>query len=190
MNGKFKTYYYTTNFICLCTIIVCMYLIQLTVNDYYTVKNNSDKFKNCNVFLFWKFDILLTIAVFCLGFSFLNYLLFRRRKNYYFNIYFKFGPVIDRTIMLFLYVFSLLYGPGLIFQIIMMFMYYSDINDNCAYNINDQVKYLYLPFCLFGFVFGILMTTLFFLLCWKRCSRKSIVNERDITDINELIYFI
>jgi hypothetical protein len=190
MHGNFKVYYHTTNFVCLCIIGACMYYIQATVDDFYFVKENSQKFKNCDIFFEWKFTVLTTITIFCIGLSFMNYLLFRRRKNYYFHLLIKIGPFIDRTIMIYLFVASILYGPGLMFQIILMFMYYNDINNTCAYTINDPIKHLYLPYCLFGFVFGLLMLALFFILLWKRCSRTSLVNERNIDNINDLIYFI
>ena len=185
----FIIHYYTMTFISIIVIIFTVINIEKTLNTYNEASRDI-KSKSCICYYYWKLSLFFNIFLFCVFITFLLYLLYRRRKNYNDVIYLQIGPLIDRTIILIILCMSFLFGPCLLFQVIIMIIYYNDIFDKCKYNINDPIKTIFIPYIIICIMISISMIMIMISLFFKKCSRRNLMRERNIYNVLELINII
>lgn len=196
--NKSKIYYFISTALSLSIIIVSIINIHEIFNDFFKIKKDYDIDK-CLSFLIWKLSLIFNIFFFFANFGFLGYLIFKRNTNYNRVIYIKIGPTLDTVILIFLILSSITFGPILFIEIILMIYFYRQIMCECDYSKDsrdsregrdDPYKLYYYPYIILASIISIIMIAFLILIVSRRCSRRRLLNRRNITNIGELINII
>lgn len=191
MPSKFKIYYYTSTIVSLGMTTYAILNIKSIIQSYNEVRAESiETSDNCSPYFIWKFSLFFNLFFFFACFHFLGYLLLRRIQNYNKIIYVRIGPMIDRILVLFLLLTSILFGPFLIAQNILIVLNFKEIINVCPVNKDDPVKNMYIPYILLCFILSTAMTCTCFVIITRRCSRRNLMRRRNILNVGELINII
>jgi hypothetical protein len=192
MANTIRLYYYINSVVSVSIIIISIIFIKETITEYYDAKRkgNQEDIKDCVVYFIWKFSVFFNIFFLFASIGFIGYLLFKRNSHYDRVIFIRVGPTLDTVILIFLIVITLVFGPLMMVELIMMIKYYKDIVNSCKLincsNSNTQ-SYLLVPYFIVCFVLSVSMSLLLSLLCCRRFSRRRIIRRRNISFIGELI---
>jgi hypothetical protein len=189
MINKFKLYYFFSTIISLCVIIVSIINMKEIIQNY-LLSQDSNEGKLCYPFYLWKISLFFNIFFFFASFGFLGYLCYRRKMNYNKIIYMKLGPIIDRTILIFLCFTSIILGPVMIAEIIMTLVYNQEIQNECSLNSEDNSISFFIPYVIISIIISIMMSFIMGLILYKRCSRRRIMRRSNILNIRRLINII
>jgi hypothetical protein len=187
--NKFRFYYFLSSALSLTIIIISIFNIKDLFEDIFKIRKQYD-INKCLPFLIWKFTLIFNIFFFFASFGFLGYLIFKRNTNYDRVIYIKIGPTIDIIILIFLILSSLVFGPLLSVEVILMLLFYGQIMQGCEYSSKDPYKIFYFPYITLASFLSLLMTAVLGLIVSRRCSRRRLMQRRNISNIGELINII
>lgn len=188
---KIKLYYLISSIVSIFFICISIVNINNTIEEYKILNNKGDDKEViiCLPFFIWKFSLFLNSFIFFAVVGFIGYLILKRKTNYSKKIFIRIGPTIDTIIIIFLTIMSILFGPFLSSENIMILIYYKEILYSCKFSEDDMTKTIYVPYIILGFLISFGMNLLLFFLFSRRCSRRRLFSRNSL-NIGQIVDII